>query len=723
MFGRRRKMTTLLKGEFRVKLAETMKRLGENTSKCFLLVDATDMNYPIFYCNDAYCDLIGYSMKELIGLPVISLFKNTPEPKLKEMEENIITGKMAQLEISHHRNGNYEFQALIECFPLQNEEQQNEYIVLMVSEITHKKIAQLSNELERRMFHAIEKEKTLFEKLTLSCEYIDLAFSPDAFSTIVMKVESEFFITSAVPFEGSYTHLIPKGMARNYYSLLMKLDDSKVYMRHKGYALSTIHQQFAHENGLNSCWQIPIPNHTGEIIGLITIFYNVQRHQTEFYTRLITKVINLLSLAYTYETKQQEVYQLAYTDSYTGFSNRHDFFRNIKDEIDGTILIIEPSEYSKMVELFGHEVGEEILLQLGKRIEKAWCMNRVARFTSSTLAVFIDSSSQITENLSEELELLTKETFPLFGNNIYIMLKVGVASVNAEIKAEKASRYADSALSVAKLKSGIQIEYYNEKIKAYLKKELRILYELVDAIKNKEFQAYVQPKIELYRGRIYSVEALARWFSPKLGFVSPGDFIPIAERAGLIREIDLQIIDQILSWMQQRHYKGENNVPVAVNISPEHFYRQDFIDTLVRLVQKYYIDPKYIIIEITENISLVDTEFAQKIINQLRLKGFQTSVDDFGIGYSSLSYLQKLNFSELKIDQSFTAKINEAGTFAIVRSILQIAHHLEMVTVAEGVETEEQVKLLKEIGCTIGQGYYFYRPMSLQQLEEENVLK
>ena len=173
-------------------------------------------------------------------------------------------------------------------------------------------------------------------------------------------------------------------------------------------------------------------------------------------------------------------------------------------------------------------------------------------------------------------------------------------------------------------------------------------------IRNKEITAYFQPKVELRKGRITSMEALIRWISPTFGFVSPADFIPIAERAGLIREVDLQIIEQVLIWFQKRQYEGKQIVPIAVNTSPEHFYHPHFIRDLEYLIKKYYADPNYLIIEITENIGLVNVERAQKIIQDLFVHGLKTSVDDFGIGYSSLSYLQKLMFTELKIDRSFT---------------------------------------------------------------------
>ena len=715
-------MWTLSKTEYRMKLADTMMRLGDNSNNCYALIDATNINYPILFCNEAYCQLTGYSEAELVGVSFKKFIQYASVDVFRLLDEKVSEGCISKFEVFYEKKGNQAFQAQIECFPLQNDEYQSEFIFIIVTDTTYKNLSKFGNDLERKMFRAIEREKTLFEKLTLSCQFIDTSMGPNIFSTIVMNIDGQMYITSAIPFEQSHTHLIPRGMANSYYKILMKLDDSKVFSRHKGYPLSSIHQQFAHDHDLHSCWQIPIPIYTGEVIGVITIFFKVQEKPREFYNKFIMKVITLIGLAYTYEMKQQQIYRLAYTDISTGLPNRHDFSRKLSDEKTGTIIIIQPSDFSKFVELYGRNFGDELLKQLANKLSKISAVNLVAQFSSSTLALYVSDQFDSETDLKHIFERVINEELTVFGNSIHIRLKIGVEKLSENISINTACKNAENALSNAKARGGTQIVYYNQQMQEDLKKELVILNELVEAINNKEFTAYVQPKIELYRGRVYGMEALARWHSPKLGVVSPADFIPIAEQAGLIREIDLQILQQILLWMQQRQYNGKKIVPVAINISPEHFYHTEFIDSLVSLLQQYYVDPHYIIIEVTESISLVDIERAQKILVRLRSLGFQTSVDDFGIGYSSLSYLQRLIFSELKIDRSFITKIDEQGTLTIVRSILQMTHSLEMTSVAEGIETKEQYELLKQFGCNVAQGYYFYKPMPLNVIDENEII-
>src|SRR5690606_6437091 len=205
----------------------------------------------------------------------------------------------------------------------------------------------------------------------------------------------------------------------------------------------------------------------------------------------------------------------------------------------------------------------------------------------------------------------------------------------------------------------------------------------------------------------------------ELGNIAPDVFIPAAEKNGKIRVLELNVLKQVLEWLQKRKEQKIVLQQVAINISADHFFHHSFVPNLVDMTVEYGIDPRFIQLEITERIGFVDIEAARKIFRQLTNYGFTSSVDDFGTGYSSLSYLQKLPVSEVKIDRSFISKMHEADTLAIVRTIIQLAENLGLTAVAEGVETEEQKQLLLILGCHVGQGYYFYRPMPL---EDANIL-
>ena len=194
-------------------------------------------------------------------------------------------------------------------------------------------------------------------------------------------------------------------------------------------------------------------------------------------------------------------------------------------------------------------------------------------------------------------------------------------------------------------------------------------------------------------------------------------FIPAAENSGKIRAIEKIILNKVLKWLQKRKHQGKRLMPVAINISTDHFFHPYFVADLRQEMQNFGIPAKYIRIEITESIGLVDFEMAKNIFEQLKLAGFESSVDDFGMGFSSLSYLQQLPVSEIKIDRSFISKIENEGTLAIVRTIVQLANNLNMQSIAEGIETVEQLTILRTIGCKRGQGYYFYKPMPFEEID------
>lgn len=234
----------------------------------------------------------------------------------------------------------------------------------------------------------------------------------------------------------------------------------------------------------------------------------------------------------------------------------------------------------------------------------------------------------------------------------------------------------------------------------------------------KNSKSFLQPKINFQTIEVEGFEALSRWNSSKLGFISPVKYIPIAEQTGKIKAIDLLNFKQILVWLQNRINENKKILPIALNISPDHFYDPDFLQNIRDIFYQYNVPPHYIKLEVTESIELVDFKKAKEILNQLRLMGIECSIDDFGIGFSSLSYLPQLPFSEIKIDRSFVSAMNEPGMYAIVQTIIQLAKNIQMRPVAEGIETEEQLAMLQQLGCPAGQGYYFYKPMSITEAEQ-----
>lgn len=486
----------------------------------------------------------------------------------------------------------------------------------------------------------------------------------------------------------------------------------------------TLHQpsrNFAHQMGYVNSYFLPIYTKGQEAIGYFIIYTNEQQTfelSEVLFQEKLKQIVQLLDKISTFE---QQIKALKTADGKKNLSSYEEFVQKIKQYKQegkiGVIKIIKPGEFSNVVGLYGRPAGEELLRQLWQRLMKASMSKEslIARFTSSALIMFTPIDVQTLRNQQATISDDAIDPFIIFDQPVHITLKVGIAPFDASTSVHDVIRFAEYALVKARQIHGSHTEFYTARYEDVLGREMMLLNHLKSAIQNKEITAYFQPKYAVYNEKIASVEALARWVSPQFGFVSPVEFIALAENAGLIKDLELHILETVFVWQQQRQYDGKRIVPVAVNISPDHFYHPQFIANLKHLLTKYYADPKYLIIEVTENMGLFDFERANDIINKLRTLGIATSIDDFGVGYSSLSYLQKFSFNELKIDRSFIMKIDELATQQIVKAIIEIAHTLEMDVIAEGVETKEQLDILKTIRCDGIQGYYYSKPLPIDE--------
>ncbi|MER1957510.1 MAG: GGDEF domain-containing phosphodiesterase [Solibacillus sp.] len=489
----------------------------------------------------------------------------------------------------------------------------------------------------------------------------------------------------------------------------------------KDLALHQLTKYFAQQNGYDGSYFLPIYTKEQEAIGYFLIYMNAERTIEMLDGRFQEKLTQIVQLLDKISMYEQQIEALKTTDHVVNLPSYDEFVQQLKRFKQqgkiGVVKIIKAGEFSNVVGLYGRPAGEELLRQLWQRLSKASASedSLIARFTSSALIMFTPIDFQTLLHQQTRLSDDVKDSFFIFDQQVHITLKVGIAPFDANTTVHDVVRFAEYALAKARQIHGAHTEFYTSRYDDVLGREMMLLNHLKSAIQNKEITAYFQPKYAVYNEKIASVEALARWISPEFGFVSPVEFIALAENTGLIKDLELHILETVFTWQQQRQYDGKRIVPVAVNVSPDHFYHPHFIQNLKHLLTKYYADPKYVIIEVTENMGLFDFERANEIINKLQTLGIVTSIDDFGVGYSSLSYLQKFSFNELKIDRSFIMKIDELATQKIVKAIIDIAHTLEMDVIAEGVETKEQLEILKAIRCDGIQGYYYSKPLPIDQ--------
>lgn len=698
-------------------LLNTIRKLGDNSQESYVIFDATNNNC-ILECNDSFCTLTNTTRSQIINIDYFSLMSNEKQTTIEMIKNKIHSGAIVQEKLQHSCFDKSPFWAEIQALPFQNNKNETLFVLVVVKEVTYYQTEEFLMRLEKTMYEAIEKDYSFDKKMSIICSSLDQFFMPKISSMILVKEADQLRIFKGndklkdLPERCDNKQFFKRVMQEETAILVKSLDEIDIPIEHK---------MFANSSDMPLALFMPIYNQQHQAIGLFAIF--LRQHAStdqKTFESMLRKIGALVALAYAYAKTQKKIWDLAYIDITTGLPNRHGFLNKVEKEYsqNGNIKILKPSEFHQIVELYGREAGDELLRQIAKRLnEEKYDLNEyIARFTSSSLIITNATSDEDFFYYKRRIKEIIRQPFIVGGKQIYITLKTGIAFYNHDIKIVDAIRFADNAVSFAANKPGTHMEIFTQERNDVLEQQMTVLNHLAQAIKNKEISVNLQPKVDLQTGEIQSIEALARWISPKLGFVSPAIFIPVAESAGKVREIDIQILEIALSWLAERKRLGKKLVKVAVNISPNHFYYENFVQDTLALVRKYDIEPRYIILEVTENIGLVDFQTAFSIIQELKEYGFKTSVDDFGTGFSSLSYLQRLPFTELKIDRSFINDIKDAATLAIVRSIIQLALNLGMTSVAEGIENKEQVEILRTLGCTVGQGFFYYKPMTIEQL-------
>ncbi len=416
-------------------------------------------------------------------------------------------------------------------------------------------------------------------------------------------------------------------------------------------------------------------------------------------------------------------------------SRRHSDFRF-------AVLFIDIDEFKVFNDSLGHAAGDGLLIQIAQRltailrgadtISRPGLGNNAVPLTGeSTLArpggdeftVLIeelhDSSDAI--RVAERIQQRLAIPFDLNGQQIVLTVSIGVAfSSDAGAEAEDVLRDAEIAMYRAKSAGKARCEVFDHAMHAGAIKRLQLETDLRKALELNQFRVYYQPIVSLRNGQIVGFETLSRWQRPE-GLVMPGDFIAVADETGIILPINRQLLYeacwQLRSW--QRLFPSDPPLTINVNITPKEFAQPELPSQIGKTLQESGLDPCYVNLEITETIAMADADRSAVVLSELKALGVRLDIDDFGTGYSSLSRLQRFPVDTLKIDRSFISRMDtDVETREIVRIIVMLAHGLRLKVVAEGVETQAQADLLKDIGCELAQGYLYSRPAPAETIEQ-----
>ncbi|TQR15347.1 putative bifunctional diguanylate cyclase/phosphodiesterase [Psychrobacillus soli] len=426
---------------------------------------------------------------------------------------------------------------------------------------------------------------------------------------------------------------------------------------------------------------------------------------------------------------EKELKELMITDSLTKTINRNSFY-NLLDNIISTstsnsckhaILFIDLDRFKQINETLGNEIGDLLLIHIANRINSIVSRNDLfARYGGDEFLLAITNIEHQIDaaHIARDINTLLNKPFHINGNEIYITSSIGISFYPQDgIEVETLIQKADKAMYFAKQNGRSQYAFYFDELKTDSKRILLLESELRKAIQQKAFVIHYQPKVSLNTQQIIGVEALVRWTNDKLGVVSPAEFIPYAEDTGLIIPLSEVILEKVCIDMVDWRSKGIQDLPVSINIAALHFQQDDFMERINAIIMKYNCSPYQLELELTERTVMQDSETVVTKLIKLKRMGFKISIDDFGTGYSSLSYLNRFPLNYLKVDSSFIQQMTDLqDKQAIVEAIILMAHRLQIKVIAEGAETKDQVKLLKEMGCDIIQGYYFSKPIPSTEL-------
>jgi diguanylate cyclase (GGDEF)-like protein/PAS domain S-box-containing protein len=411
-------------------------------------------------------------------------------------------------------------------------------------------------------------------------------------------------------------------------------------------------------------------------------------------------------------------------DALTGLPNRALFLERLRTVVDrmrrhsheaAAVLFIDIDDFKIVNDCYGHATGDLLIKEVSDRLRI--CMRSggtIARMGGDEFTILVEDIADPSDviRVAERIQASFTRPFLLEGLEVFKSTSIGIALTSPKMSAEQVLQNADIAMYRAKDQGKACSELFDRTMHEQVMSRLRLEANLRQALDNEELTLCYQPIVELNTRAVQGFEALLRWHPPNRDSVPPSTFVPLAEQCGLIVPISVWVLRKacLAAAKWQRRYPADPPIYVSINISSKHFSHAGFIGHVQDALNESAIDPACITIELTESLAMNDPAAAGQTMSQLRALGVKLSIDDFGTGYSSLSYLRRFPVDTLKIDQSFV-KTMDAENYAIVRTIVGLAHNLDLKVVAEGVETTDQYQLLALAGCGFAQGYFFAEPM------------
>jgi diguanylate cyclase (GGDEF)-like protein len=451
--------------------------------------------------------------------------------------------------------------------------------------------------------------------------------------------------------------------------------------------------------------------------------------------RLNQTICESLNFRYQRELAEQTIRYQAQYDDLTNLPNRRLFLTTLRQEMakadrhhrHGAVFFIDLDRFKSVNDSLGHSVGDELLIEAAHKIAlRLREEDTVARLGGDEFVVLLpevgidlESAGSHASAIADAMRQLFASPFTIQGHEIHLTISIGIALFPGRYSAEDLLKFADVAMYRAKSEGRDGVRLFSEEMQEAVNQQRHIEKGLRQALTNDQFELYFQGQYDA-NDQLVGAETLLRWNHPEQGIIAPGQFIDIAEQTGLIVAIGEWVLRSACETLAVL----ESGMKLAVNVSPRQFGDPDFVDNLQQVLRETGANPHNLTLEITEGLAMKNIQHSIDSMNILKRIGITFSMDDFGTGHSSLSYLHKLPIDELKIDQSFVRNIsNSPENETIVDTIIAMAQQLELKVVAEGIESPDELHYLKTRQCDYFQGYHFAEPMPFADFCQERTLR
>ncbi|WP_138763920.1 EAL domain-containing protein [Pseudomonas lactis] len=717
-------VTVHRKEQKRIKLLSLVADQTENA------IVITDNSWKIVYVNRGFERIFGYAFSDVEGLrPAALLTPQLSESNVSAIHERLSRGlSLRTEELTLIKNGE-RIWSNIAISPILSGTGELTNTVTVLADVTSLKIHEV---LQFCILDAMVREMPLEAVMDLVCSEVERIAPEVKASVIQVDEDGCMHLLSAPSLPATYAKII-EGMSISdcigSSSTAAFLGESVVTSDIETDSTWAVIRDDFLPLGINSCWSTPIKGARGVSIGVLVFYYDEKRIPSPLHQQMVDVITPLCALAMEREANQENIRKLAFYDSLTELPNRsllhakadHALIEAKRTKTSLAVLFIDLDRFKQVNDSLGHPAGDELLKVIAERLHS----NRrstdiVGRLSGDEFVVVLPNcSSDCVIEIVEEIKLSISKPCQIAGSSISPSASIGI-SIYPQDGHDMGTliHRADMAMYQAKGVGRGRFSFFSYELNQLAQERQALESALRHAIDNGELRLNYQPQVNMDDGKLYGVEALARWTHSKFGEVSPARFIPLAEECGLIGELGNWAVQEACRQLAVWRRKGLKIPSVSVNLSPSNFHNLDLTGMIMRTLDQHNLIAADLTLELTESVLLDTNPSTMKVLHEVHSQGVKLAMDDFGTGYSSLSYLRKLPIQELKLDRSFVMDLEADETSrALSDAVLRIGDSLRLKVVAEGVEEQGQYKILKEQGYHVAQGYLLSKPLNPQDLE------